>query len=190
MVITTPNNMNLLAQLPYRLMTGHLFTLLLCQSATAQAPETPEAVKNMMALVGRWEATDVKLTIGDQHYTTPYLINCTAINDGTGLMMQEGANIPGLAELKGMNLVGWDPNLQQMHVYSVDNLGTCHDHVGYWNCANELYVQYQGVIEGKMYVEQIWIRLEEGGRMHLILLGELNGAAYEHIEGTFHRKAG
>jgi len=179
--------MNLLAQLPYRLMVGHLFTLLLCQAASAQAPETPEAIKNMLRLVGRWEASAVKLTLGDKTYTTAYHITCSAINDGTGLLMNESADIPGLAQLKGTNLVGWDPNLQQMHVYSVDNLGTCHDHAGYWKNADELYVQYDGVVEGHMYAERIWITLK-GDSLHMKLIGELNGAPYELIEGTFTRK--
>lgn len=181
--------MKLLAQFPYRLMAGHVFTLLLCANASAQAPETPEPVKHMLKLVGRWEATDVKLTLGDKTYITPYHITCTAINDGTGLLMEEGANIPGLAELKGCNLMGWDPNLQQIHLYSVDNLGTCHDHTGYWKSPDELYVQYDGVIEGQMYSERIWITLK-GNTMHMKLIGELNGGPYELIEGTFTRKAG
>lgn len=181
--------MKLLAQLPYRLMMGHLFTLLLCQSAMSQPAQQPEAVQRMLRFVGRWETNEAKVTMGDQHFTMPYSADFKPVNDGTGLMMQEAATMPGVGELKGMNLFGWDPNLEQVHIYSIDNIGTCHDHIGYWTSDNELFVEYQGVQEGKIYVEQLRITLVDSNHLKLHLTAELNGVMNELIDGTFVRKA-
>lgn len=190
MVDQNPKTMKLLAQLPYRLMMGHLFTLLLCQSAMAQPAQPPEAVQRMMRFTGHWETNEAKVTMGGQHFTMPYSADFKPVNNGTGMMMQEAATIPGVGELKGMNLFGWDPNLELVHIYSIDNLGTCHDHIGYWISENELFVEYQGVQEGKIYVEQLLITLVDGNHLKLHQTSELNGVMNELIDGTFVRKAG
>lgn len=173
----------------FRLTASLALLPLLSGIAPAQSTAMPEAVKNMMRFTGSWEDSATRATMGDQHFTTPYFVHFTAINDGTGLMMEEGANIPGMGKLMGTNLMGWDPNLRQMHLYSVDNMGTCHDHVGYWTGPNELYFQYQGVMEGKMFVEQIWITINDAETMGFTLTGELNGAPYQRIDATFKRRS-
>ncbi len=182
--------MKLLAQLPYRLMMGHLFTLLLCQNAMSQTAQQPEAVQRMLRFAGHWETNEAKITMGDRHFTMPYSADFTAVNDGTGLLMQETATVPGVGQLKGMNLLGWDPNLEQVHLYSIDNLGTCHDHSGYWTSGNELFLEYQGIQEGKIYMEQIRITLVDNDHLRLRLVSQLNGGTNELIDGTFVRKAG
>ncbi|MBK7381803.1 MAG: DUF1579 family protein [Flavobacteriales bacterium] len=181
--------MKLLAQLPYRLMMGQLLTLLLMQNAMAQTMEQPEAVQRLLRFAGRWETNAVKFVMGDQHFTTAYSADFSTVNNGTGLMMEEATTIPGVGDMKGMSLFGWDPNLEQVHLYSIDNLGTCHDHAGYWTSEQELFLEYQGVQEGKVYVEQIWITLVDAKHMKLKVMGALNGVPSEQIEGTFTRKA-
>ncbi|WP_163715475.1 hypothetical protein [Mangrovibacterium lignilyticum] len=150
------------------------------------AQEMPEAQKNFIQFEGEWICKNPKMTVGEDQMTGEYTFYCELVNDNTGVVAHEkfvGEDFTMLGE----NLVGYDPNLNQVHMYSIDNTGTAHDHVGYWTEANSLYVQYQGVVEGKMYVEQIWVNFTGTNTMSVKLHGIHNGKLVENFDAVFQK---
>jgi hypothetical protein len=148
------------------------------------AQEMPAAQKNLMQFAGNWVCKNPKLIMGGKTYSGVYSFNCSAVNMNTGIIAHEKfvtAELTMVAE----NLIGYDPNLQQVHLYTIDNMGTAHDHIGYWIDERRLYLQYQGVVEGKMYVEQIDMVFKDANTLQLKLTAMLNGEIFETAEGIF-----
>jgi hypothetical protein len=154
-------------------------------SLSAMAQEMPAGQKKLMKFVGNWVCKNPVLTMGGKTYTGEYTFNCSAVNMNTGIVAHEKFINSELGTLHGENLFGYDPNLQQVHLYSIDNMGTAHDHFGYWIDENHLFLQYQGVVEGKMYVEQIDMVFKDANSMQLKLNAMLNGEIFQAAEGVF-----
>lgn len=146
--------------------------------------EMPEAQKNLMQFVGNWKLEDAKYSMGDETFTGVYTFDCSAVNDNTGIVAHEKFVMKDMT-MMGENLIGYDPNTGQIHLYSIDNTGTAHDHYGYWISKNHLFVQYQGVVDGNMYVEQIDLSFPSPDKMQIVLTGMLNGQPYSKFNGTF-----
>ena len=87
--------------------------------------------------------------------------------------------------MQAEDLIGFDPNLQQVHMYTIDNMGTTHDHVGYWIDDHHMFVEYQGVMEGKIYLEQLDFVFKDAGTMNFKLTAMLNGEVIQKAQMTF-----
>jgi hypothetical protein len=152
-------------------------------SALAQAP--PPAQQNLIQFAGNWKLDNAKLMIGDKTLTGIYTFSCFRVCENTGILAHEKFITKDSGTMSGENLIGYDLNTGLVHLYSIDNNGTTHDHYGYWINKNHLFVQYQGVVEGKMYVEQINMTFRNPDKLDLKLVGMLNGEIYSSAEGTF-----
>ena len=167
--------------------TKQLFLMMaaLVMGISVVAQDMPAAQKNLMQFVGKWKSTDIKMTMGGKTYGGEFTFDCEAVNMNTGILAHEHFFNDELGHMMGTDLVGYDPNLQQIHIYTIDNLGTNHDHVGYWIDDHHLFVQYQGVLEGKVYLEQIDMVFTDAKTFKLKLNAMLNGEQYQHAEGTY-----
>lgn len=143
-----------------------------------------KAQTNLMQFAGKWVDKNPNINIGGRMYGGEYFMDFIPVNENTGMLVYEKW-LNDEFNLLGVNLVGYDPNAGQVHLYSIDNTGTAHDHYGYWIDDKHLFLQYQGVVDGKMYVEQINVILENPEKFKLKLIGMLNGEIYEIIEGAF-----
>jgi hypothetical protein len=161
-----------------------LIAALFC-SLSIYAQNVSEAQANLMQFVGNWKLEKAKYFFGDQTFTGVYTFNCSAACDNTGILAHEKFITNEGLTITGENLLGYDPNTGQIHLYSIDNTGTTHDHYGYWVDKNHLFVQYQGVVEGKMYVEQIDFKFRQSNKMELNLVGMINGEVFAKASGTF-----
>ena len=149
------------------------------------AQEMPEAQKNLQQFIGLWKLDNAKFTMGEETLTGVYTFDCFAVNDNTGILAHEKFATKEMGTMKGENLLGYDPNTELVHLYSIDNTGTAHDHYGYWIDPHHLFVQYQGVQDGKMYCEQIDMKFISSDKMELNLTGMLNGKVLSKASGTF-----
>src|SRR4051812_1228365 len=107
-------------------------SLFFTSSALAQTTvdNTGNQLKWLLHLKGYWEAPDATLQTGGKKYTFNYTADFKNIADSNGLTMNEWGDVPGVGKLKGANLIGIDPNDGKVHRYSVDNMGTTHEHIG------------------------------------------------------------
>jgi hypothetical protein len=152
-------------------------------------PEVPEAVKNLAKFVGKWES-NASLMAEGKTYKVLYKVDCRLIADGNGLYVDEWFSNKELGTLKGSDLFGYDPYDTKIHVYSVDNMGTTHEHTGEWLTPDHLYVEHNSVREGKKYVEKLDFTFAKKDELQFKLVGTLDDQVVQTGEGTFHRKSG
>src|ERR1043165_5192945 len=160
-----------------------LFAVLMLHSASIADPEPAQAQKNLQQFVGNWESKNASIEMDGKTLHTDYHADFKTAADGTGIIMHEWFSAEGLGQYVGENIVGYDPNTGQIHWYSIDNTGTCHDHYGYWINNKHLFVQYQGVVDGKMYVEQLDMEFISATEMHIKIGGWNSGIVAERIDG-------
>ena len=160
-----------------------VFSLFFLISLYSQQLSTAQS--NFLKMQGIWIDKNAKVTIEGKTYMGEYSFNCSAVNMKTGILAHEKFVNDKLGNMNGENLLGWDPNLKLVHLYSTDNTGTCHDHIGYWINDDHLFVQYQGIVEGKIYLEQINMFFDKKNEFKINLVRMLNGEIYQKAEGTF-----
>ncbi len=103
--------------------------------------------------------------------------------------MNEWADIPGIGKLVGANLIGIDPADEKVHWYSVDNMGTTHEHIGEFTDGKHFSMIYKGNREGKEFIETITFVLNDTNNLDFNLSVTLDGEEEIMITGTFQRKA-
>ncbi|MGW8316454.1 MAG: hypothetical protein ACWGNV_12695 [Bacteroidales bacterium] len=153
--------------------------------STVFAQDQPQAQKNLMQFVGKWKSTDIQMVIGGETYGGVYTFDCSAVNMNTGVLAHEKLVSEQLGTMMAENLLGYDPNLQLLHLYTIDNFGTAHDHFGEWIDSKHMFLQYQGVLEGKVYLEQLDIVFNDPNTMVLNMTAMLNGEIFQQASGTF-----
>ena len=154
-------------------------------SISVYAQDPPEAQQNLSQFTGKWKLDNAELKMGEKTLTGIYTFDCSQVCENTGILAHEKFETKESGNMIGENLMGYDPNTGLIHLYSIDNRGTTHDHYGYWIDNKHLFVQYQGIVEGKMYVEQINLIFKGSDKMYLKLTGMLNGEVFASAEGTF-----
>lgn len=153
-----------------------------------QAPVTPEILKAALRLEGKWEA-NASLQVGGKTYAFKYSMDFRKTASGSGLFMYEAANIPGIGKLDGANLIGYDPYDGKLHWFSVDNLGTTHDHTGQLLSKDHIRLIHESSREGKPYREQVDFEFISANRVKAKLVATLGGNVEEVLEGTFVRRS-
>lgn len=171
--------------------TRNLLTIALVLIATTSALHAQQTVADaqqyLQKFVGNWVAKNASVEMDGNKSSVEYHADFKAAAGGTGLTMHEWFSAEGLGNYIGENIVGYDPNTATIHWYSTDNTGTCHDHYGFWSNPNHLFVQYNGVVDKKMYVEQLDMEFVSPTRMHVKVTGMTNGTTNLRIEGTFEK---
>jgi len=153
--------------------------------ADAQA-EPPEILKTAMKLEGKWQA-NATLAMGDQKHSFAYTMDFRKTADGSGLTMDEHAEVAALGVLRGANLIGFDPYEGRLHWFSVDNFGTTHDHTGQLVAPAHLRLTHESEREGKPFREVIDFVWRAADRIDARLVATLGGEVVETLEGTFIR---
>jgi hypothetical protein len=156
----------------------------LTASAQEKKPEMPDAIKNFIRFQGKWDA-EVVMTLNGKPNKVSYHVACRRVADGSGFYMDEWFNDSTLGNLKGGNLFGYNPYDKKIHWFSVDNMGTCHEHVGEWKTPDHFYMEYNGMQDGKKYVEKIDMTLKDANNMDFKLTATLDAKEVQRVEGTF-----
>jgi hypothetical protein len=93
-----------------------------------------------------------------------------------------------VGKLDGNNLAGVSTYDGQIHWYSVDNMGTTHEHIGEFSDATHFIMIHKSMQEGKEFVETLNIEFPKPDILTLKQTNMLNGEETAVISGTFHRK--
>jgi hypothetical protein len=150
-------------------------------------PQVPPQVKNLMKFLGRWEA-NATLTSQGKIYKGLYWVNCKKTADGNGIFAEEGFSNPEMGKMSGADLAGFDPYDSKIKWFSVDNMGTTHEHTGDWESPDHLIIEHYGTRDGKKYIEKIDFTFKTKEVMEFKLSGTLDGVEIEKGEGIFYRK--
>jgi hypothetical protein len=154
--------------------------------ATAEQQQMPDILKQVMKMDGKWQAK-ASLTMEGKTSSFLYTINFRKVAAGQGLYMEESAEIPGVGKLQGANVIGFDPNEGKLHWFSVDNLGTTHDHIGELVGKEHLRLVHESQREGKKFREVtdfVWLAPE---KIQVKLQATVGDEVVEVLEGTFAR---
>jgi hypothetical protein len=81
--------------------------------------------------------------------------NFRSVAGGHGVYLEETVTDPASGTLKSSDLMGFDPYDKKIHVYTVDNMGTCHDHICEWKSPEHFYLEHNSMRDGKVYIEKI-----------------------------------
>ena len=165
-----------------------IFSAAIAHAQTSSGVKIPLPVQQMLRWKGKWEGK-ATLQINGKLYQSTYYADFKKTADGNGLYMDEHCNVPGVGNMKGANLIGYDPYDGKIHWYSVDNLGTTHEHVGEFTDNNNFYMEHNSVQEGKTYTEKINVDFKDDNTLLLKIIATLDGKVQEIVEATFHRKS-
>jgi hypothetical protein len=154
--------------------------------ALAEEPKgPPPALEKLMKLEGHWMG-EARAVIEGKSYALTYHADFRRTKDGSGVQMTEWFDSADLGAFRGENLVGFDPYTGKIRWFSVDNMGTTHEHVGDWTSDTRFAMEHRGQREGKRYVEKVSLELR-GDAMAVHIVGTLGGKQAEELTGTFQR---
>ena len=149
---------------------------------------TENPMKPFTDLAGNWESTDAVLDFAGTIFNVNYFADFEKTSDGSGVIMYEKCNIPGIGKLNGANLIGFDPFDGQYHWFSVDNFGTTHDHMGSFTDETHFYMEHKSIRDGKEFLEKIWFDFIDTNTLKLKLIASTDGVVEQTVTATFKRK--
>jgi len=166
------------------LLAGLLATV----PALAQTYEaTSSQLKMLLQLKGYWTTNAATMQTDGKEYKFAYYADFKTTSDNNGIVMHEWATIPGMGKLDGTNLAGINMYDGKVHWFSVDNMGTTHEHIGEFTNSKHFSMTYKGPQEGKAYVETLTMDFTDANTLQLKQVGTLDGKEAVLITGTFHR---
>jgi hypothetical protein len=152
--------------------------------AQDKKPVQPAALEFLLGLEGKWQATATMKT-GDKVSTFQYFSDFRRTAEGHGLVMDESAELPDMGKMQGTNLIGYDPFDGNIHWFSVDNMGTAHDHVGKMVDKDHFRMVHNSTRDGKVYREDIDVIRKGPKEVSLKVVSSLDGIVHETVEGIF-----
>lgn len=123
--------------------------------AAAAADPLPKPVADMECLVGSWKGAGT-IAMGKDKAKIDATWNCKRTSAKFGVMCTfHVTGIPGVAAYEETDLMGYEPNTNTYHWYSVTNAGETHDHVAKIPEGNDIQFVFTGTQEGKSFKEVI-----------------------------------
>jgi hypothetical protein len=166
--------------------------LLAASPAVSQMSNTNEKAVSQLKLLlqfkGLWETNAATMKTGGKEYKFAYYADFRTASENNAIRMHEWANIPGIGKLDGNNLAGVSMYDGKIHWYSVDNMGTTHEHMGEFLDPSHFTMVHKSMQEGKEFVETLEIEIPKPDKLTLKQVATLGGEETAVITGTFHRK--
>lgn len=145
----------------------------------------PPALERLMKLEGHWVG-EARMVIEGKGYTVTYHADFRRTKDGSGLTMSEWFDSADLGSFRGENLIGYDPFTKRIRWFSVDNMGTAHEHAGDWTSETRYAMEHRGLRQGRKYLEKVSMEVQ-GEALAVRMVGALGGKKTEELSGTFRR---
>ena len=102
--------------------------------------------------------------------------------------MEENFQHAELGYFQGINLIGYDPYEKLIHWFSVDNIGTTHDHIIKWINVNRIEMEHKSIQNGKKYSEQAYIQFNNDQTIELLLIAKLDNKIVQELKGTLSKQ--
>jgi hypothetical protein len=132
-----------------------LAVLILAAPSLVLAEPLPKPVSGMECLVGQWKGGG-SLQMGKDNAKIHARWECQRTAAEFGVLCKfHVTGIPGVAAYEETDLMGYEPNTNTYHWYSVTNGGDTHDHVAAIPTGDALQFVFNGTQEGKPLREVI-----------------------------------
>jgi hypothetical protein len=152
-------------------------------AAAMEAPQPPLEIKTFTDHAGTYEGMGT-LTMGDKvaHYKMTHINK--VISDGFGLQCTEENMSKEMGSYKSVDLFGFDPGKQMVHMFTVSNMAEIHDHFGKWTDGKTLALEYDGMKEGKAFVETVNIVFDSPTQYHFTSESTVDGQPESTFKGS------
>lgn len=121
----------------------------------AVAEPVPKQVADMECLVGSWKG-DGSLVMGKDSAKINATWTCKRTSARFGVLCTfHVTGMPGGGVYEETDLMGYEPNTNTYHWYSVTNAGETHDHIAPVSNGNTIQFVFKGTQEGKPLKEVI-----------------------------------
>ncbi len=160
-------------------------------AANAQTTATtqPAVLKKLLAMTGNWEGTGT-MKEGGKTTNFPYLLNVKKTAGGTGILAVEEADIPGMGKMLGTNIAGYNSEEDLIHWYTIDNMGTTHDHLGKLIDKNHYQMVYEiKTKDNKAFKELINVIFEGKDKLNMDLVITVDGQVQMEETASLTKKA-
>jgi hypothetical protein len=165
-------------------ITMFTFLFLAFTNIYAQEEKVSQDISNFSKYLGAWHS-DMNATMGKTKEVIDYTVVYSPVADGHGVYMEETAKSPSMGTYKCSNLIGYDPYAKKTHWYSVDNMGTAHDHTFKWVTPDHFTLTHNSLRNGKKYTENIDCSFKDENTCLLKYVETLDGKEVQRSEGTF-----
>jgi|WetSurMetagenome_2_1015567.scaffolds.fasta_scaffold871407_1 hypothetical protein len=169
------------------ILTMISFSMIIVLRVNAQenVQKIDQGILNFSKYLGKWHS-NVTFKSEGKTENMDYTIEYSSIADGHGVYMEETAKSPeGL--YKCGNMAGYDPYAKKLHWYSVDNMGTAHDHAFSWLAPDHFTLLHKSMRNGKEYTEKVDCRFTSDKSCDMVYVATLGGKETERMEGKFDR---
>jgi hypothetical protein len=143
----------------------------------AAADKLPPQVAGMDCLIGSWKGGGT-IAMGKDKAKIDATWTCKRTPGDFGVVCNfHVTGIPGVAAYEETDLMGYEPNTNTYHWFSVTNAGETHDHVAKATDGNKLEFTFTGTQDGKPLKEVIALELAKDTK-------SLSGRAETFVGGT------
>jgi len=115
-------------------------------------------VKSLQVLIGDWIAEGT-LTFKGKAFNITGTAKLMSAAAGWGVANFSKLDIEGVGSYEEVDVIGFDPTEKLFHFFSVTNTGAARDHKGKWLDDKTIRFDYEGLQEGKTYVEEISVNI-------------------------------
>jgi hypothetical protein len=143
-------------------------------------------ILNFSRCIGTWHS-DFNSTMDGKATVVDYTVTFSSIASGNGIYMEERATSPEMGTYTCGNLIGYDPYGKRLHWFSVDNMGSTHDHSVVWKSPDHFVMSHSSMRNGKKYTEDLDGIIKSDRAMDLTFVAKLDGKVTEKGQGTFER---
>lgn len=155
--------------------------------AVAEMFPVPEGAQRLEAFVGEWTLSGT-LEMQGNTFAIAGDWSMTPAAGGWGIRSELRGRIEGLGAMLEDDLLGFDQESGQVHLYSLTNTGNVHDHTGQWRDDGGIDLVYEGTQQGQPYHETIELRSDPAGRLTVHSVERIGGAVASVMAATLTRK--
>jgi hypothetical protein len=165
-----------------------LFTFLYTAPVLSQDSQSPPPeIQKFYNFAGKWTGTYDAVMEG-QKMTADASYTWSKIVDGWGMFIDEKIEMPGMPVYLGHNILGYDIGEKKYHLYTISNYAQVHDHVGGWKDDKTMYLEYNGIVDGKPYKEELYMTINSPNECTFDLTEYTDGKESGSSKGTFHKE--
>jgi hypothetical protein len=168
------------------LLSFLLFVVITEAQKSQPSPQIPESVQWLKKFNGLWQA-NMTSTMADKKYQFNYTVKCWPVAGGNGYYMEETGKEPTLGEMKGADLMGYDPTDGKLHCYSVDNMGSLMNYTCEWKAPDHLYMESNTMKDGKPCLSTLDMIFKDDNTMDFSMSMMMDGQTQASGSGTFHK---
>ncbi len=157
--------------------------------ATAATPPAtglpPDIAKLFEQFVGDWSASDLRIEAGGQIMKGTSKVRCEKAASGMAVQCRLQLSAPGM-QIDDLNLLGWDGEAGEVHLFCAGSGGPAHDHAGRFD-GTALTVENREPKNGKPQLDRIVFTFKGPRELHWKSSTTLGGKTLFSGEGIFRR---